>query len=478
MKTNELPLRDRIVAHLKNTGEATAAAIAKAVGMADTPSRVTKELNAMRTDALIEAERKGKGPDLTYWLAVAQAPLPQAALPDNIRAGTRAAQIWQALPEHGQRPMLAREIVAATGVAKEIIAPALTGMVKAGQVCRIDDGLEYAYARMPTASQPAEIPLDEQKQGVVPAEAVKESLMTAEAAKEVATVRESVMVPEATDERTEALDQIRALLADRVSGNIDPSDLSEVELADRAADMIDNAVDEISELQQRAQAQDQALQQQTALVAELRRVFQVSKELLTDKDAELQQQAGLIVELRRQVAEHASALAIMDEQVMAARAVLAPLVPGKPDDGSATLKEVAERISAGLAEMVAQLVDKGDRLHKQAAVIAELRDRHDATLAAHAEEVVELRTRLDAAPIARGDSPLNPADEDPSVDILQVAKAWHVVAKGYTIASAASIKVADRIARRMVLSEGETAVVGAWVPMFKYGRGVKVRSAR
>lgn len=411
MKQNELPLRDRIVAHLKNTGEATAAAIAKAVGMADTPSRVTKELNAMRTDALLEAERKGKGPDLSYWLSgaqaplpqAAQAPLPQAALPANIRSGTRIAQIWQVLPEHGQRPMLAREIVAATGVAKETIAPALTGMVKAGQVCRIDDGLEYAYTRMPTASQPAEIPLDEQKQEVVPEEAVKESLMTAEAAEEVATVRESVMVPEATDERTEALDQIRALLADRVSGNIDPSDLSEVELADRAADMIDNAVDEISELQQRAQAQDQALQQQTALVARLRRALKTSTELLTDKDAELQQQAGLI---------------------------------------------------------------------------AELRDRHDATLAAHAEEVVDLRTRLDAALIARGDSPLNPDDEDPSVDILQAAKAWHVVAKGYMITSAASIKAADRVARQLVRREGEAVIVGAWVPMFRFEPGVEVRSAR
>ena len=259
--TETTPLRDRIVAHLKNTGEATAAAIAKAVGMADTPSRVNKELNAMRTDALIEAERKGKGPDLTYWLAGAQAPLPQAALPAHIRAGTRAAQIWQALPEHGQRPMLAREIVAAIGVKKELVAPVLTEMVKAKQAHRIDDGLEYAYTRMPAAGEDGE--RDEKA-------TCKDHLPVALAAEEVATVRESPAVPEATDEAAEELAQIRALLADRVSGNIDPSDLSEVELADRAAAMIDDAVDEISELQLRVADQERQLQQQTELVAELR----------------------------------------------------------------------------------------------------------------------------------------------------------------------------------------------------------------
>ena len=74
MTADTLDLRPRIAAHLKQAGEATQADIIKALGMADFPSRVTKELNAMRTDALLEAERKGKGPDLTYWLATSDAP--------------------------------------------------------------------------------------------------------------------------------------------------------------------------------------------------------------------------------------------------------------------------------------------------------------------------------------------------------------------------------------------------------------------
>ena len=44
------------------------------------------------------------------------------------------------------------------------------------------------------------------------------------------------------------LQQIHTLLAHRVAGPIDPSDLGEVECAEQAADMIDDAVDEISRL--------------------------------------------------------------------------------------------------------------------------------------------------------------------------------------------------------------------------------------
>lgn len=94
---------------------------------------------------------------------------------------------------------------------------------------------------------------------------------------------------------------VHTLLAEHTCGDINP-DLSEIELAERAALLLSDASYETSKWQQRASAQDQALQQQTALVAEQRRAIQASTELLTDKDAELQRQAGLIVELRAEVA--------------------------------------------------------------------------------------------------------------------------------------------------------------------------------
>lgn len=98
--------------------------------------------------------------------------------------------------------------------------------------------------------------------------------------------------------------------------------------------------------------------------------------------------------LRRQVAEHASALAIMDEQVMAARAVLVPLMHGELDDGSATLKEVAERVSAGMSGLVGTLVDKDAELFRQATLVVELR----AEIARLQSENIALKTLNDAMP--------------------------------------------------------------------------------
>lgn len=68
-----VPLREQIVAFLKGREEATLKQIAAATSERDFPSRVTTELNKMRTDTLIEcAKKKGKN-ELWYWLATAQA---------------------------------------------------------------------------------------------------------------------------------------------------------------------------------------------------------------------------------------------------------------------------------------------------------------------------------------------------------------------------------------------------------------------
>lgn len=162
------PLRTLIAAHLDEAGECPALAIAKAVGKGDVPSVVVKELNAMRTDGQVECEQRKK--EMLYWLAV---PLEQIAggahevpaapasdLPPGVREGTRAAQIYRALPEFGAEPMNAREIATATGCAKGLIAPALTAMDKANQVTRIPAGVEggglYGYTRLPAAGGDSE----------------------------------------------------------------------------------------------------------------------------------------------------------------------------------------------------------------------------------------------------------------------------------------------------------------------------------
>lgn len=144
-----------------------------AIGKGDTPSIVVKELNAMRTDGQVECEQRGKKKELVYWLAVpldvaagsseperAPATIGEVMLPPGVRHGTRAAQIYRALPEFGAEPVTAREIATSTGCAKGLIAPVLTAMDKANQVTRIPAGVEggglYGYTRLPPAGGDSE----------------------------------------------------------------------------------------------------------------------------------------------------------------------------------------------------------------------------------------------------------------------------------------------------------------------------------
>lgn len=72
------PLRAQILDFLAGRAEATAKQIAAATSERDFPSRVTTELNKMRTDALVECEKKKGKNELWYWLAS-----PSSAVPDS-----------------------------------------------------------------------------------------------------------------------------------------------------------------------------------------------------------------------------------------------------------------------------------------------------------------------------------------------------------------------------------------------------------
>ena len=71
-------LRDQIIAFLSGRDEATLKQIAAATTERDFPSRVTSELNKMRTDALVECEKKKGKNELWYWLAA-----PSSAVHDS-----------------------------------------------------------------------------------------------------------------------------------------------------------------------------------------------------------------------------------------------------------------------------------------------------------------------------------------------------------------------------------------------------------
>ena len=147
-RDNTLPLRNLIAQHLDRVEDATANQIARAVGLKDYPSRVIAELNAMRADALIECEQRGKTKELSYWLSVpaaqilnaaqpepAIAPPPSPAdLPEGVRPGTRGAQIWDAL--RPGRALTVREIASALKCSTGSLDPTISALYKAGTIGR------------------------------------------------------------------------------------------------------------------------------------------------------------------------------------------------------------------------------------------------------------------------------------------------------------------------------------------------------
>lgn len=97
------PLRDQIVAYLAGRDQATLKQIAAATSERDFPSRVTTELNKLRTDALVECEKKKGKNELWYWLAAPAQATPrdnsQPAVEQN--TGSSAADDDSALPAAG-----------------------------------------------------------------------------------------------------------------------------------------------------------------------------------------------------------------------------------------------------------------------------------------------------------------------------------------------------------------------------------------
>lgn len=68
-KKKPAPLRDQIIAILQTKTEATAKQITAGTTERDFPSRVTTELNKMRTDAIVECAKKPGKNELWYWLS-------------------------------------------------------------------------------------------------------------------------------------------------------------------------------------------------------------------------------------------------------------------------------------------------------------------------------------------------------------------------------------------------------------------------
>jgi len=322
-------------------------------------------------------------------------PLPPATisevmLPPGVRHGTRAAQIYRVLPLYGSKPMTARQIATATGAALGLISPTLSGMVKAAQVSHVSSGVTeaYGYTRLPpdgsdseggetdVKTQSAEIPpqitpeippTEAEDDTMPPADASLLALANRELADRLARVahvlrgsglEELKDLDDGADLQTAAaaltgayqmalaepamlrrelakadadLQQIHTLLAHRVAGPIDPSDLGEVECAEKAAEMIDEGVDEISSLMRllgEERTARQALQEQ---IDELQREAMRGASLLSG--SERYTAAGYLVRASKrkpralQAADKAREAALGAIRAGAARAEVFALVP-------------------------------------------------------------------------------------------------------------------------------------------------------
>ena len=140
-------LRQAVVAYLQTVKETTAARITAAVGMQDHPSMVVDELNAMRTDALVECEKKkGRGAEYWYWLTsaamateiAAPAMSPEAGEPDP-------AQELDDLPARTDNYAAAVEQIHATCRDAGIPAGKVTDRVE-GMACRLKAEMERCAA--------------------------------------------------------------------------------------------------------------------------------------------------------------------------------------------------------------------------------------------------------------------------------------------------------------------------------------------
>jgi hypothetical protein len=98
-KKKPVPLRDQIIRFLLAKEEATAKQIAAATTERDFPSRVTAELNKLRTDAVVECEKKKGKNELWYWLAAKTSGDSQPAVEQN--TGSSAADDSNAPPAAG-----------------------------------------------------------------------------------------------------------------------------------------------------------------------------------------------------------------------------------------------------------------------------------------------------------------------------------------------------------------------------------------
>jgi hypothetical protein len=142
--------RERIAEFICTFPLNTVSEIASKLKLPET--RVANEINALRTEGLIDCERAGTPAKLRYRASVSRDEMMSAVtcgtadainLPADIKPGSRKAQIWYALRD-GKR-MNARQLCLARHVPAGTLDPTISEMMHAQQLARSKAGGIYVY---------------------------------------------------------------------------------------------------------------------------------------------------------------------------------------------------------------------------------------------------------------------------------------------------------------------------------------------
>lgn len=279
-------LRDQITTYLARHTEATAKTIAAHTSERDFPSRVLNELNRMRTDALVECEkRKGKGNEYYYWLVARPAPIatqtgetPQPEVGENTGsdgsavsvpdASTEAVAVHEPAPataaataapvkgdeteSEGGEADIVRTIVDRVKANADELDPSIARAAARVERDREYQGLQTIIADIRAAiGDSGQLMLDELAPRIRQVQADAQELHAARKVlgqhdtllAEIAALEQKRL--ETTAALTGAmkdLDTVHEILAP-FSGDLDPSDLTEIQLAEIAAKAIRATLD-------------------------------------------------------------------------------------------------------------------------------------------------------------------------------------------------------------------------------------------
>ena len=243
------PLRDQILDFLRAHDEATLKQIAAATTERDYPSRVTTELNKLRTEAVVECEKKKGKNELWYWLATAQADQSGNAQPAVVQNTGSSASVLPSTPAEGAA---VQPEPAPAATAPSTAAPVAEDEIQAGDEMPPADPTLLALANRELSDRLARVAHVLRGSGL---EALKDLDDGADLQSAAATLNcayqmalaEPAMLRGELEKADAEMVKAAEILAPCVAGDVDSSDMDLIEISERVAAMVSEHDDEVFE---------------------------------------------------------------------------------------------------------------------------------------------------------------------------------------------------------------------------------------